>query len=76
MDLIYAEEQRLTEQVEKAFRYHLSLNRARAVVPGVPLVLERIDLDEIRAARRRLTNAERELYEFRDANYGSKKVAP
>jgi hypothetical protein len=69
MDLTYAEELRLIDEVGKAFQHRRQVEpQARAVIPGVPLVHEGPDFNEIEDARRRLSNAERKLREFRDAN--------
>ncbi len=69
LDLVHANEDQLIRDYEEAHRhYRETAPKARAYVPGRPLVLDRVDWSELKLAREALLTAQERLYRFWASN--------
>lgn len=65
LDLVHANEYQLIRDYEEAHRHYREIApKARAYVPGQPLVLDRVDWPELRLARESFLTAQERLYRF------------
>ena len=65
MDAVSVNEDQLMTNYDEAERHYRDVApKARAYVPGQPLVLDRVDWSEVKLAREALLTAQERLYRF------------